>query len=70
MSRGRARYTVSDIVRICKAVAETGVAAHVKIDIDGNMTMDFTTGKSNEAISETENEWDEVFDGNSKTAIR
>ena len=62
MSRGRARYTQSDVLRICKAVAKTGVDAHVKIDMDGNMTIDFTTGRSGETknADAQSNEWDAV----------
>jgi hypothetical protein len=68
MSKGRARYTESDIVRILKAAAKARVDVRVTIDTDGSIMI--ATRKSNDAGAHS-NEWDEVFDnGNDQASVR
>jgi murein L,D-transpeptidase YafK len=70
MSKGRARYTECDIVRILKASAKAHVGVRVKIDIDGSIMI--ATRKSNEQHADAHiNEWDEVFDnGDDQASVR
>jgi hypothetical protein len=70
MSKGRARYTESDIARILKAAAKAHVDVRVKIDTDGSILI--ATRKSNELHASAHiNEWDEIFDnGNDQASVR
>jgi hypothetical protein len=68
MSKGRARYTESDIARILRAAAKAHVDVRVKIGSDGSIII--ATRKSNDAGAHN-NEWDEVFDnGNDQASVR
>ena len=70
MSKGRARYTESDIARILKAAAKAQVDVRVKIGTDGSIVI--ATRKPNELHTDAHiNEWDEVFDnGNNQASVR
>jgi hypothetical protein len=70
MSKGRARYTESDIARILKAATKAHVDVRVKIDTDGSIMI--ATRKSNELSAGANiNEWDEVFEnGNDQASVR
>jgi hypothetical protein len=59
MSRGRARFTESDLARIFKAVAKAHVDVRVKIATDG--TIMIATGVLGELNGDVANPWDEVL---------
>jgi hypothetical protein len=59
MSRGRARFTESDLARIFKAAAKAQVDVCVKIAPDGSITI--ATGMLGELNGDVANPWDEVL---------
>jgi putative heme degradation protein len=59
MSRGRARFTESDLARIFKAASKAGVDVCVKIGADGSITI--ATGMPGELKGDAVNPWDEVL---------
>jgi hypothetical protein len=59
MSRGRAKFTESDITRILKAAAKARVDVCVKIAPDGSITI--ATGRPGELNGDAANPWDEVL---------
>jgi hypothetical protein len=58
LSRGRTRFTQSDVARILKAAAKAGVAVTIDISVDGSMRVSVgakesdSTNPWNEAIAE------------------
>jgi len=67
MSRGRAKFTDSDLTRIFRVAAKAGVDVRVEIRPDGTLVV---TGKR-EGNAADRNEWDEALDDDQdKTAIR
>jgi hypothetical protein len=59
MSRGRTRFTESDLARIFKAAAKAHVDVRVKIATDG--TIMIATGVLGELNGDVANPWDEVL---------
>ena len=59
MSRGRAKFTESDLARIFKAAAKAHVDVRVKIATDGTITI--ATGVQRELNGDVANPWDEVL---------
>jgi hypothetical protein len=59
MSRGRAKFTESDLARIFKAAAKAHVDVRVKIATDGTITI--ATGIPGELNGDAANPWDEVM---------
>jgi hypothetical protein len=61
MSKGRARFTESEIVRILKAAAKAKVDVRVNIGPDGSITI--APGMPDELNGDPANPWDEVLHG-------
>jgi hypothetical protein len=61
MSKGRARFTESEIIRILKAAAKAKVDVRVKIAPDGSITI--APGMPGELNGDAANPWDEVLNG-------
>jgi hypothetical protein len=59
MSRGRAKFTQSDLTRIFKAAAKANVDVCIKIATDGSITI--ANGMPGELNGDAANPWDEVL---------
>jgi hypothetical protein len=59
MSRGRAKFTETELARIFKAAAKAHIDVRVKIATDGTITI--ATGMPGELNGDAANPWDEFL---------
>jgi phosphatidylserine/phosphatidylglycerophosphate/cardiolipin synthase-like enzyme len=72
MGKGPVTFKEADITRAFKAARKAGVDVRVQIDL-ANKTVTLTPFKpveTNDASKAENNEWDQIFDGKDKSAIR